>query len=328
MTLRGAVARFPAWIVIAGAVALAGCAETQIVSHTAKEIKEATESAPPAANPYYKVGKPYQVDSVWYYPAIDNTYIATGIASWYGEEFHGKPTANGEIFDMNELTAAHKTLPMPSVVRVTNLENGRSILVRVNDRGPFVHGRIIDLSRRSAQLLGFEQAGTAKVRVVIDAEESRLAQAALPRDPKDGAVPEPIVAAAPRVAVEQEALPDAPPPEPAPWPRTVAGGGATALVGAANTGSTEPPPADVVQGAPEPANLYVQAGAFSQFENAHRLQAKLTPIGSAQISPVFKGDTQFFRVRLGPLDDLDAADRLLERVIKAGYKNAELIVAE
>lgn len=124
------------------------------------------------ASPHYKVGQPYQINGTWYYPAEDFEYDETGIASWYGEAFHAKTTANGEIFDLNGLTAAHKTLPMPSIVQVTNLENGRSLKLRVNDRGPFVRGRIIDVSRRAAQLLGFEEQGTAKVRVQILVPES------------------------------------------------------------------------------------------------------------------------------------------------------------
>lgn len=114
-----------------------------------------------------KVGKPYQVGGIWYYPAIDEDYDRIGEASWYGPKFHGRSTANGERFDMNKLTAAHPTLPLPTIVRVTNLKNGRSLNVRVNDRGPFARDRIIDLSRRAAQLLGFEKEGTARVRVQV-----------------------------------------------------------------------------------------------------------------------------------------------------------------
>jgi rare lipoprotein A len=127
----------------------------------------------------YKVGKPYRIKGIWYYPQIDYGYVEEGVASWYGPGFHGKATANGEIYDQNDMTAAHRTLPMPSVVRVTNLENGRSIKLRINDRGPFAQGRIIDLSRRGAQLLGFYNAGTAPVRVEIEAEESRQLAIAL-----------------------------------------------------------------------------------------------------------------------------------------------------
>ena len=113
----------------------------------------------------YKVGSPYQVGGVWYTPAEQPNYEETGLASWYGDAFHAKSTANGELFDMSALTAAHKTLPLPSIVEVTNLDNGRRLKVRVNDRGPFVGGRILDLSRAAAGELGFAQAGLARVRV-------------------------------------------------------------------------------------------------------------------------------------------------------------------
>ena len=120
----------------------------------------------------YRVGVPYQIHGVWYYPAVDYNYDRTGVASWYGEQFEGRLTANGEIFELNDLTAAHTTLPMPSIVQVTNLQNGRSLQLRVNDRGPFVDGRLIDVSRRAAQLLGFEQQGTTSVRVTVLKDES------------------------------------------------------------------------------------------------------------------------------------------------------------
>ena len=113
----------------------------------------------------YKVGNPYVINGVTYVPREDPNYSETGIASWYGPQFHGARTANGEIFDMELVSAAHRTLPMPSLVRVTNLENGRSMVVRLNDRGPYARGRIIDMSKRAAELLGFHGAGTAKVRV-------------------------------------------------------------------------------------------------------------------------------------------------------------------
>lgn len=113
----------------------------------------------------YKLGNPYKVAGQTYVPRHDPNYDYTGIASWYGDDFHGRLTSNGEVFDMHKVSAAHPTLPLPSMVRVTNLENGRSIVLRVNDRGPFVHNRIIDLSRAAADRLGFRNQGTAKVRV-------------------------------------------------------------------------------------------------------------------------------------------------------------------
>lgn len=125
----------------------------------------------------YKVGKPYRVAGVWYYPEEDPDYDQVGWASWYGPNFHGKQTANGEIFNMNALTAAHTTLPLPSVVQVTNLENGRTIRLKVNDRGPFAKNRILDVSRRAAQLLGFEKKGVARVRVQLVRPDGTVAGA-------------------------------------------------------------------------------------------------------------------------------------------------------
>lgn len=113
----------------------------------------------------YKVGKPYKVAGKTYVPAEDPDYVAEGIASWYGRDFHGRKTANGEVFDMTSISAAHRTLPMPSYVRVTNLRNQRSIIVRVNNRGPYVAGRVLDVSYRTAELLGFAKFGVARVRV-------------------------------------------------------------------------------------------------------------------------------------------------------------------
>lgn len=113
----------------------------------------------------YKVGAPYKISGRWYYPQVDPGYDRTGIASWYGDEFHGRKTANGEIYDMTALSAAHPTLPLPSYVWVSNLANGRTLLVRVNDRGPYANDRIIDLSRATARALGSEGRGLAQVRV-------------------------------------------------------------------------------------------------------------------------------------------------------------------
>ncbi len=112
-----------------------------------------------------KIGKPYQINGVWYHPREQWDYDEIGTASWYGPGFHGKRTANGERFNQNAMTAAHPTLPMPTMVEVTNLANGRTITVRINDRGPFAQGRIIDLSRKAAEQLGFRQQGVARVRV-------------------------------------------------------------------------------------------------------------------------------------------------------------------
>ena len=112
-----------------------------------------------------QIGKPYKVRGKWYVPKEDRGYSKVGAASWYGDAFHGRLTANGEIYDMTHLTAAHPTMPLPSYARVTNVKNGSSIIVRVNDRGPYAHNRIIDLSKRAAELLDYTHGGVAKVKV-------------------------------------------------------------------------------------------------------------------------------------------------------------------
>jgi rare lipoprotein A len=121
----------------------------------------------------YKLGQPYQIAGRWYYPEFDPGYDRVGIASWYGVPFHGRATANGEVFDRDAITGAHPTLPLPSMVRVTNLANRRQLELRVNDRGPFIGDRLIDLSQAAARELGFEREGTTPVRI----EFLRLAEA-------------------------------------------------------------------------------------------------------------------------------------------------------
>lgn len=127
-------------------------------------VPMAAHKAPSAAVAPF-AGPPYEVAGRWYVPAHEPNYNEVGIASWYGPSFHGKASANGETFDENDLTAAHPTLPIPSLVRVTNLENGKIVVVRLNDRGPFVDDRIIDLSKAAGAALGMYAKGTAKVRV-------------------------------------------------------------------------------------------------------------------------------------------------------------------
>lgn len=306
---------------------LSGCAEMNLFGHYAK--KATSSEAPPVAGeaaPTYKVGKPYQVNGVWYYPQEDFDYDETGIASWYGPDFHGKLTANGELFDQNAVSAAHKTLPMPSVVRVTNMENGRSIVVRVNDRGPFVHGRVIDLSRRGAQLLGYEGQGTARVRVQIMADESRiLAGKVAP----SGSTSEPEVVAAPRGNVQAETLP--PPGSSEPSRPIVANTGKTDAAAermAAAAAATERALASQ-EVSTEPVHrtgIYVQAGSFSRHDNAVRLSAKLSAVGQPSVEQVSVKGKTWYRVRFGPLASVDEADRLLENVIAAGQQDARVVV--
>jgi rare lipoprotein A len=153
----------------------------------------------------YHVGAPYTVAGRTYYPQDDPHYQATGLASWYGDDFHGRLTANREIFDHNGISAAHTTMPLPSYARVTNLSNGRSLIVRVNDRGPYHGNRIVDVSSRAADLLGFRTSGTAWVKVEyvgrapIEGSDDRILAATLRQD-EPAPAPGTVKLAATRIA--------------------------------------------------------------------------------------------------------------------------------
>ena len=302
--LRGIVR---AGILVALALLLSACAQTQPAVFAVKEI--AREA--PAGEGVYKVGQPYQINGIWYTPAEDPAYNKTGIASWYGRPFHGQRTANGEIYDMNTLTAAHKTLPMPSYVRVTNLENGRSLILRLNDRGPFVNGRIIDVSYRAAQLLGFSEKGTARIQVqAVDGPSENLIAA---RAANPGGGLEIDVAAAPR---PQVAVDDLPPP---------AGVDVAPAEGFQPTLGLGIEPG-VMLFEVAPTDMYVQAGAFAIYESANKLRSELEYLGQVAISSINIGGRQLYRVRIGPIASVARADATLAVVIDQGHAEARIII--
>ena len=269
----------------------------------------------PVGTPTYKVGQPYQINGNWYYPREDYSYDETGIASWYGEDFHGERTANGEIYNMDELTAAHKTLPLPSLARVTNLENGHSIVVRVNDRGPFSGARIIDLSKRAADLLGFRQKGTAKVRVQVLADESKAIADAL-RHYGSSTPPTEMLASASGMVQTAPLEPVTSQPLP---PSMQAGKPATL--------ASVKPVAEVKQVVVTGANLiYVQAGAFTNLDNANNLQKRLSKLGKVAVKEAVVNGIKFYRVRVGPIADVPAADAMIHQVGRSGIHGARTIV--
>lgn len=313
---------------------LSSCAETQFLAQTAKSIGGKADKTTTGV---YKVGKPYQVEGAWYYPAVDYNYDETGIASWYGPNFHGKFTANGERYDMNALTAAHRTLPMPSFVRVTNLENGRSVVLKVNDRGPFARGRIIDVSRRAAQLLGFENKGTARVNVAILPDESRAIAAKLQGGVRLAAADTPLtVDRLPTTSVNSESLPPPPgakvaaeqPPQELPGAQlrsTTAREEAPVETAALPNPTTE----TVKTVAVSPSQIFVQAGAYSVFDNANRVRARLAGVGkNVDISSVLINNRDIYRVRVGPITSVEDADAILELVVRAGYNDARIVVVQ
>lgn len=306
--------------VIAGIAALAAACGT---------TRSANEGPVPSGEGgRYKVGSPYEVAGVWYYPQEDPLYDETGIASWYGDEFAGRKTANGEIFNPKQISAAHKTLPMPSNVRVTNLENGKSIVVRVNDRGPFKPGRIIDLSRAGADLLGYRNNGVARVRVeflgVADLPDGGPGRRIAGKG-DHAEIGETVARAAPSGAVEGGALP--PPPgsaeaEPVAAPSTGPG-----VVPVPVASPIDEPDGNVTDVAVDTTGgIFVQAGAFLAKENAERLLTRLKPIEKFRISPKRQDGKLYYRVRVGPISSVDEADAILEKVLMDGQKGAAIVV--
>ncbi|MDG2243746.1 MAG: septal ring lytic transglycosylase RlpA family protein [Rhodospirillaceae bacterium] len=279
----------------------------------------------------YKVGNPYQVAGLWYYPAEDFGYREEGIASWYGPNFHGKRTANGEVYDMNALTAAHKTLPIPSVVKVTNLENGRSMKLRINDRGPFVDGRIIDLSRRAAQELDVIRSGIARVRVELVPEDSlTLRNLALDARGQPLNAEMPTVVASPRGPVVAETLipPVAvmSPPVNIPVPSSQAPTITSTPLAPPPAAMTET--ASVITTLPASATksrIFVQAGAFTDINNARMIEAQLSGIGNISLEMADIEGRVFHRVRVGPMIDHAAAQQLLSDMLSRGYDSARVV---
>ena len=274
----------------------------------------------PASAGVYKVGQPYQIDNIWYYPREQPDYDETGIASWYGPAFYGKKTANGEIYTGDMLTAAHKTLPMPVNVRVTNLDNGKSLIVRVNDRGPFSRGRIIDLSKRAAELLDIIQSGTARVRVTYLGRSSLDGGGPAPETPPAIASALP---AAPSGKVDSAALGILPGATVAP-PAQAAGMPKQAPIRAEMFNDDKPDGKVTQVSVPPATRLYVQVGAFSRRENAQALLNKLG--GNMQISPLQRGGQTLYRVRSAPLTSVKEADAALSRVTGAGANDAHIVV--
>jgi len=284
----------------------------------------------PKGGGVYQIGKPYQVAGVWYTPREEPGYDRVGSASWYGELFQGRRMANGEIYDMDRLSAAHPTLPLPVYARVTNLNNGRTIVVRLNDRGPYANDRIIDLSRRSAELLGFRNHGTATVRVKYlgraplngddSYERKYLASQSWVHFAAKGKSTELTASSLP----EKGALPAENPENLAlPW-RAVAPQGAM--------GPADPAPpqttGSIARSAKKAAlatGLLIQAGSFKSKGNADRARNVLSAIAPVDVTQIAVGGEIYFRVRVGPFAAASEAEAALVKVTAAGYQGAKML---
>jgi rare lipoprotein A len=319
-------------LTICGAVALASaCASTGThVSHNGSSWgapKYGNSSARPAqsgsqttdwqavarangaasSGAHQKIGRPYTVSGKTYVPARDDSYNRVGTASWYGPNFHGKKTANGEVFDQNAMTAAHPTLPLPSVVRVTNLDNGKQILVRINDRGPFVDDRMIDLSKRAATELGYKSKGTAKVRVEY-VGPATMPNARLPITRASA-----TTSARPMVQPAVAKRTAAPKPVPAKpeanvWPDDPKDKYKVALSR----------PRTSVSG------WFVQAGAYSDRQKAEKIAAAMQVSGQPMVQTAWVSNRYIHRVLVGPYASKPQAEAQRSEVVAAGFAKARV----
>jgi rare lipoprotein A len=274
-------------LVVAGLALLGGCASSGPQRTTAGDSESIINpSRTRAGNPpvYEVLGETYYVQN------SSADYRERGVASWYGKDFHGRSTANGETYDMYALTAAHKTLPIPTWVEVTNLANGKRVIVKVNDRGPFVAGRIIDLSYAAASELGMVNSGTARVEV--------------------RALGVPVGSGLAESEVRQAAVPPAPPAR-----------SGFSLISEAAAGERSPHDRPMQQ-------VFAQVGAFSDRSNANRLVTRLRAGGQHNVFVVSQtaGASQLHRVRIGPLADLAAFDEVKRDLSALGVRDSMLIV--
>lgn len=261
----------------------AGTANVLAAGRSPAMVLPAEAPAGTGAQPY--AGPPYQVEGRWYVPMHEPDYNEIGVASWYGPNFHGKLSSTGETYDQYAMTAAHPTLPIPSMVRVTNLENGKTVTVRLNDRGPFIDDRIIDLSRAAAESIDMTRKGTAKVRVEY-------------LGPANGGEEQP------------EAL----------LAKYVPPAGAAPAVAATPLAPMELAPKWQASEAPAQAEggFFLQAGSFADLANAHKLKASLASYGSVAVRSVMVGGSEYYRVVLGPWASREAAGAVRDRLAAAG----------
>jgi len=312
----------PLVLVIAG-LAVSGCAKK--TKHGALDPFAGTGSPyytgvgdPPKGGGRYLVGEPYKVAGHRFRPREQPNYDVTGTASWYGEAFNHRMTSNGEWFNMNDLTAAHPTLPLPSYVKVTNLDNGRELIVRVNDRGPFVGPRIIDMSKRSAELLGYKEKGKTRVRVQyigaapLNDQGNHLA--AMNRELQQGTPLMAMIAAANRDATTMvaSAAPDAP--VPAAQPELVLAAAQPVLQTAV------PQAAGAIGG-----SYYIQVGTFGDAGNAEAVRASFANVWPIQVVVASASGSEVYRVRIGPIAGETDAMTALQDAVGHGHPDAHVM---
>ena len=268
------------------------------------------------SHPHYVIGDGYQANGAWFYPREDYGYDRTGLAVVYGDDAP-QVTTDGEAYDPGALTGASQTLQLPCIVQVTDLQTGRQILLRVNDRGPADPGRILAVTPRAAQLLGIPRGGAAEVRVTIQKDASQALA-----DSLGGGIK---IAAAPVGTFQAESL--APPPG-----VTATGGAGLGQTDRSKSGTlteTVPPlrlPEQVTQLPPSPGAVYIQSGSFGRRYDAFRQAAALSGLPNAHVIAITGGGRMLYGVQSGPYDTVPQADAALSSSLAAGAVDATIIV--
>ncbi len=285
-------------ILVISGLALSACSSSKDtappVSAKTRTVLKPSPMIGQDARPRYKVGSPYVIAGKRHVPEERFDLAETGRASWYGPGFHGRKTANGERFDQRAMTAAHRTLQLPAIIRVTNVGNGKRVVLRVNDRGPYHGGRILDVSEAGAEALGFKHLGTALVRVEVLEGPSRRVAGMAGRKAS--------VAELESVRAEAAAADD---------------GVAVASAGDISLNENVPP-----------RSVFVQAASFSSIANAQAFQSRAGRIGDAVIEPGFANEQRIYRVKLGPYRTVKEAERAIPYLADIGAPSAHVIVIQ
>lgn len=270
--------------------------------------------APPPANPHYVLGEAYQADGIWYYPRESYEVHETGLAMVYPAG-HPDFTTDGELFDQAAMAAAHQTLQLPAIAQLTNLENGRQVLVRINDRGPATPHRLIEITRRTATLLGIPFDGVVRVQLEVLPKESQAAVEAVPGAPKLQ------LTSAPIGDVSQS---DLPPPGSAAPSRTVVAQQAAPAAAEVAAAPVMHLPETLTQVAPHLGNLYVLLGTFQGFRYANMQRARVGL--DANVVSRFENGAPAYRVIMGPFTTVPQADVALDQALRAGVTDARIVV--
>ena len=287
-------------------ILIQGCTSSiEVAANLGKKYLIPKEEKKRIQKPIYKIGKKYSVGGKYYYPKKDLYYNKTGIASWYGPKFHGKLTANGEIYNQYALTAAHKTLPLPSAVKVTNLKNNKSIVLRINDRGPFVNDRIIDLSSKAADILDLKRKGTGLVRVQILREKSLY----LEKLAKQGSFPE-------INDLKETELPNI----------TIPNKAAVKIKDTKHQKIVTKKINYNFKNLNKEYKIYIKLASFSSKKNAEIMKKKVSYIDKVKIFKIYKFNKTLFQVKAGPFLSVEKVDQLHSLLLQKGMQGAKIII--